>query len=341
MPDLYLYTKEDEINDVSISRPHIVILGAGASIAAFPKGEKNGKRVPGMEDLVDIVGLKPVLNKYGIEYVDGTNFEEFYSDLSSLGSNKNVLAEINQKIFDYFDSLELPDIPTIYDYLALSLRPKDFIATFNWDPFLYKALERNHRKVSIPKYAFLHGSVSVGYCENCKIKNGRGYKCSKCGQIYNGMPLLYPIKKKDYSSDPLIAGEWGDLAKDLSLAYMVTIFGYSAPVSDVAAVDAIKMAWGDPKKRQFEQIELINTQEESRVTKSWDHLLSPYYHYFYQQNFFHSFIAEHPRRTCEVLFANTMMVKFAESNPVPQNLNLEELQNWFGELVSKESKAKN
>lgn len=339
MEDPHLYTKKEEIEDISIGKPHIVILGAGASMAAFPKGEKNGKKLPSMNDLFDVVELKPVLDKYGIEYVDGTNFEEFYSDLSGDETHQTVLAEVNQKIFDYFDSLELPDSPTIYDYLTLSLRPKDFIATFNWDPFLYEAIERNHRILPIPKYAFLHGSVSVGYCENCKIKNGRGHVCSKCGKSYDGMPLLYPIKEKDYSSDPLIAGEWKDLANGLGLAFMVTIFGYSAPISDVAAVEAIKTAWGDPKKRQFEQIELINIGEESRVTESWDHLLSPYYHYFYRQNFFDSFIAEHPRRTCEALYANTIMAKFAETNPVPRenDLSLEELQGWFKDLASKES----
>jgi cyclic nucleotide-binding protein len=29
-----------------------------------------------------------------------------------------------------------PELLTLYDHLVLSLRPKDVIATFNWDPFL-------------------------------------------------------------------------------------------------------------------------------------------------------------------------------------------------------------
>jgi hypothetical protein len=39
--------------------------------------------------------------------------------------------------------LKLPEEATIYDYLVLSLRSPDIIATFNWDPFLYQAFERN------------------------------------------------------------------------------------------------------------------------------------------------------------------------------------------------------
>ena len=42
-------------------------------------------------------------------------------------------------LLDYFSSLALPEHPSIYDYLVLGLRPKDVIATFNWDPFLMLA----------------------------------------------------------------------------------------------------------------------------------------------------------------------------------------------------------
>ena len=43
------------VDDLSISRPHVVILGAGASAAAFPKGDRNGRRLPLMDDLVQVV----------------------------------------------------------------------------------------------------------------------------------------------------------------------------------------------------------------------------------------------------------------------------------------------
>ena len=34
--------------------PHVVMLGAGASVAAFPNGDKNGRKVPLMKDLVGV-----------------------------------------------------------------------------------------------------------------------------------------------------------------------------------------------------------------------------------------------------------------------------------------------
>ena len=43
-------TVEDEQNNVFVERPHLVVLGAGASRAAFPDGDKNGKRLPLMAD---------------------------------------------------------------------------------------------------------------------------------------------------------------------------------------------------------------------------------------------------------------------------------------------------
>lgn len=36
--------------------PHVVILGAGASIAALPDGDLNAMKIPGMEELPDILG---------------------------------------------------------------------------------------------------------------------------------------------------------------------------------------------------------------------------------------------------------------------------------------------
>jgi hypothetical protein len=55
---------------------------------------------------------------------------------------------------------KLPNEPTIYDHLVLSLRPKDLIATFNWDPFLYQAFVRNGHVGDMPYLAFLHGTMN-------------------------------------------------------------------------------------------------------------------------------------------------------------------------------------
>ncbi|MEA3296456.1 MAG: hypothetical protein U9R56_01160 [candidate division Zixibacteria bacterium] len=72
-----------EVTDLGMERPHVVILGAGASLASFPDGDKNGLRLPLMNDLVTVCGLSEVLEKHGIGAEVG-NFEELYSDLNGL-----------------------------------------------------------------------------------------------------------------------------------------------------------------------------------------------------------------------------------------------------------------
>ena len=83
-----------------------------------------------MADLVDTVGLRPLLAKAGVS-ADADNFEAVYSDLATSGEHDEVIAEIESTVRHYFEQILIPDTITAYDYLLLSLRPKDLIATFN------------------------------------------------------------------------------------------------------------------------------------------------------------------------------------------------------------------
>ena len=46
---------------------------------------------------------------------------------------------------------------------------------------------------------------------------------------------MFPVKKKDYTTDAYLRSEWNPLRAHLEFAYFVTIFGYSAPQTDVNA----------------------------------------------------------------------------------------------------------
>lgn len=46
----------------------------------------------------------------------------------------------------------MTESPTIYDYLLLSLRKKDVVATINWDPLLVQALEGSLKEVPLSNY---------------------------------------------------------------------------------------------------------------------------------------------------------------------------------------------
>lgn len=62
-------TREDEINIVHGGRTHVALLGAGASLAStLHIPEKNGKKLPLMWNIVDVVGLNHVLNTLPQEY---------------------------------------------------------------------------------------------------------------------------------------------------------------------------------------------------------------------------------------------------------------------------------
>jgi hypothetical protein len=47
----------EEIADTSAGRPHVLLLGAGASRAALPNGDRNGVPVPLLRDVAADLGL--------------------------------------------------------------------------------------------------------------------------------------------------------------------------------------------------------------------------------------------------------------------------------------------
>lgn len=323
----------------NMKRPHVFILGAGASRAAFPKGNRNGIRVPLMDDLIEVLGLGPLLSEHGVA-AETRDFEDIYSTIVADGNDVQLAKELQQRVFDYFAGLELPDEPTVYDQLVLSLRNKDVVATFNWDPFLWQALRRSGKRFgpdAVPRAIFLHGSVAIGHCTRHRpISLGaRGRKCQTCGAPVIGAPLLYPITQKDYTSDPGIATEWQQLHNDLQDAFVLTVFGYSAPVSDVAAVDLMKHAWGDPEQRDLEQTEIIDIRDEDDLCRTWEPFICRD-HYQTCRTLDDSIVAQNPRRSVEAIWAGVMDCKFVRENPPPECASLRQLWDWHAELIEQE-----
>ncbi len=138
--------------------PHVVILGAGASRAAFPEGDVSGKKLPLMNDIVKVIGLEDIIGASA-----GSNFEEIYSRLIR-DQDLETARAIEDRVWDYFERMQIPDELTLYDELVMSLRSKDIIATFNWDPLLLQAYRRSGFPDDVPDLAFLHGNVAKGIC---------------------------------------------------------------------------------------------------------------------------------------------------------------------------------
>lgn len=327
-------TIADEIKDTKMGRPHVVILGAGASAAAFPSGDKNGRRLPVLNDLIHTLELDSVFASCSIDFV-GRNFEDIYSDLVTGGGHLDLVRIIQDRVSQYFEALELPEKPTLYDYLVLSLRPKDIIATFNWDPFLFRACSRNYGRVPLPRIVFLHGNVAVGYCEADRVKGINGGHCFRCGKPYKASQLLFPVKQKNYNSDPLTSAEWETLKARLRNAYMVTVFGYSAPKTDVEAISLLKEGWGRKEERNLEQIEIIDIRPEDDLLNSWEEFIHTH-HYQITNDYHESWIAKHPRRTCEAMWNQLMECNFLDDNPAPQGLQFGDLLKWFQPFIEAE-----
>lgn len=323
---------------------HVVILGAGASIASTIRDpEVHGLKLPSMNNLPDVVGLNEILLQFPQELICD-NFETTYSNIAEHEPNSPYLKVMNDMIYAYFQSLELPLKPTIYDYLVMSLRDKDLIATFNWDPFLYQAWWRNYLHGSSPQLVFLHGNVAVGYNEKHNMMGRAGQTARNTSIYFEPTQLLFPVKHKDYSSSAYINAAWTILRerldKDKCNTHNVTIFGYSAPVSDVEALTMMKSAWGDIDDRNLEQIELIDVRDEKDVRYSWRDFIHTH-HYNYCTSFFESSLAYYPRRTDEAFFCHYLPItpeeSFVESNKVPDSFqSFEEMWEWFEPLFTKE-----
>lgn len=308
-------------------RPHVVILGAGASRATCLNGDRNSKKVPLMNDFVQVLDLSDIINS-------DDNFEETYSDLHARKDKR--LEKIENRTYLYFESLLLPDEPNIYDYLLLSLRKKDIIATFNWDPFLIQAYQRNSKVTKdLPHFLFLHGNVWEGGCPKCQTRGYKYRRCWNCGSKYVPSQLLYPIKKKDYNKSDNIRNAWKILEEYLHNAAYVTIFGYNAPESDIEAKQLLINAWGDKEKRFMEEFEIIDIQEKETIYAKWKNFIHTH-HYEYHTSFFESHIFQFPRRTIEAYCAEKWQGEWLERENNPQFDDLKLLHNWFKQILGKD-----
>lgn len=328
--------KKQIIPEPSI-QPHVVILGAGASRAALPKGDKNGRAVPVMNDLKKILNLDDILRKFNVS-IDSENFEILYSRLKETPSTAECALAIETAVFNYFSKFELPDNPTIYDHLVLSLRSKDLIATFNWDPFLVQAMRRCSQYVpSLPMNHFLHGNVSIGYCLTCEPKGIglRGSSCLTCGKPLSNSKLLFPIVQKNYQSDPQLCGVWDSVLNYFKNAYIITIFGYGAPSSDFEAIRLFKSAWGDANDHGQEEFEMINIEKREHLLASWSQFICRE-HYRICNQFGHSMLAQHPRRTCEALFDAMGMLSPRQKNMIWPSRSWKKIIGFYKSLYSEE-----
>lgn len=263
----------NEFEKYYTQRPHVVIIGAGASRAVM------GNKCPTMDDAVKKVGIDKLLTSVTLE-TKSTNLEAIYSELYKCGDEcKKVRECIEKKLYDYFDDVFLPLFqPTIYDQLLLSLTKKDCVASFNWDGLLIQAYRRVCKITDdLPELLLLHGNVHAGMCDKCGQYGYIVDVCPKCGGRYAPVPLLYPVEDKDYTKDRFIRDQWSKFEEFMIRSGAVTIFGYRAPSSDKAAAETIKKAFSKNElSHKLDKIEIIERPgfDKNEISDTWKYLIA-------------------------------------------------------------------
>ncbi|MDD4514831.1 hypothetical protein [Massilibacteroides sp.] len=320
-------------------RSHLVFLGAGATMAAILNGDKNGNKCSVMNNFLEELNLLPLIDNCNIK-TTSQNLEDIYSELYERKEYVKVRKTLEKNIFDYFSKLRLPDKATIYDYLILCLTKKDLIATFNWDPLLIEAYNRvidlGFPEKKLPRLAFLHGNVSAGICPACKNYGHIESHCKKCGLDYVNTKLLFPIKKKNYSSDEFIYKQWQLVKKYIDYAGIITFFGYSAPESDIDAMDLIRSIYNKENNgHRLDRIEIIDIADQNKLWKKWGN----FYHIdasFLKitDSFWKSYITKFPRATVKRYVESEIeSPQFIGPSIIPMERTLTELKTLFDPFI--------
>jgi len=295
-----------------------------------------------MSDFIDVVGLRSLLEEQAPDLLDsecGDNFELIYSALSEDPKHSKLCRVLEQQVRLYFAEMRLPATATIYDRLVLALRPEDSIFTFNWDPFLFDAIERNRAVLPPPRVHYLHGCVRVAKCATHASQVGNeDTRCLLCDQKLEGVPLLYPVKRKDYATDPFIAAEWAAASAAFANSMILTIFGYGAPLSDEEAKMRLKTAWIALSNRKLEHVEVIDRPNADLDTlqERW-RVFSPTQHFQFIDSFVSSHIARWPRRASESWYYPMSKGLPCFDFPLPEANDLRVVQDYCRHLAEFEA----
>lgn len=330
--------EDEKIINANLLRPHLFILGAGATVATIPHGDRNGKKSAVMNNFLSEIGHEDIIKGVKIK-TQSKNIEAIYSELVERPECTTYVTTIEKLIYNYFSQLELPEEPTLYDYLILSLRSKDCIATFNWDPLLVQAYQRvKSITCDLPQLIFLHGNVSIGLCKDCHTFSPLIFKsCPKCHSALEAMPLLYPVKNKSYTRHWGIEDFWKALEYYLESAAVVTIWGYSAPKSDVKAVEMMLKAFSS-SFRKLDQIEVIDIAEPNEISEKWKSFSKETsFHINIIQSLEDSLLWEFPRRSIEGYTKRYITGWWNSSNlTLKRNLSWSEMEDLMLPLLEQE-----
>jgi hypothetical protein len=136
--------------------------------------------------------------------------------------------------------------------------------------------------------------------------------------------------------ESFINGEWSGLKEAVENAYIFTIFGYGAPKTDVKAIELMKSIWNSNKLKEYAEFEIVDVKPRGELEERWDAFFVRS-HYRIYNDFFDSILLQFPRRSCEAVWNQFMMLRIPEKFYPPKDTSLKELQNWYKHIVKVES----
>jgi hypothetical protein len=81
---------------------------------------------------------------------------------------------------------------------------------------------------------------------------------------------------------------------------------------------------------------MINSKYEDDLRQTWAPFIVEH-HYDTETSLYDSWIAGHPRRSCDAVWRQVMDLEFLEDNPIPLHLPFGEQLAWFRQLVEAEA----
>ena len=125
----------------------------------------------------------------------------------------------------------------------------------------------------------------------------------------------------------------------LAEAYIVTIFGYSAPSTDIEARSLLLKAWKENSTRTLAQFYIVDIKNKDEVRAAWaDFTVRD--HVGVRQQFADDYLMMYPRRSCEAFAFATLQQDPWHEDPFPRAKSLAELEDWVKPLLVEEEAGK-
>jgi hypothetical protein len=142
---------------------------------------------------------------------------------------------------------------------------------------------------------------------------------------------LYPVENKNYTRSTPIRRAWREVQEALERAFLLTVFGYSAPLTDIEAKRPLSEPWARNRLWDSLHIEIIDIKETEEVVRSWSEMI-PHDHFLHERSFSSSWLGRHPRRSCAAKYEASIMGLPPASSPFPQARSLHELHQAVQQL---------